>query len=84
MKLKNELPKIEKAFAENLEQIKAYIPRLKADGQYHSFENRLAFDCLRAFIGTETMCSWYDLYDCNDTHIGTAGRAALKNLGIIG
>jgi hypothetical protein len=83
MKLQNEFETVKKRFADNLEKIKDYAPRLKANGDYNDFEKRLTFDCLRAFIGTQTMCEWYDKYECNDNHIYTLGKKALKELKII-
>lgn len=83
MKLKNELDFVKKQFADNLEKIKEYAPVLKASGQYQDFEKRLTFDCLRAFVGTSTMCEWYEKYNCNDSHIYTLGKNALKELNII-
>lgn len=80
---KAELDGVQAVFQKNIDQIKAYAPRLKASGRYKVFENRLAWDCLRAFVGTEVLCSWYDKYGCHDVHIETVGRAALKNLGVI-
>lgn len=49
MKLKAELDGVQAVFQNNIDQIKAYAPRLKASGRYKVFENRLAWDCLRAF-----------------------------------
>lgn len=83
MKLKDELANVQAVFSENLDRIKEYAPQLKASGHYKVFENRLAWDCLKAFVGVDTLCSWYDKYGCHDAHIETVGRAALKNLGVI-
>lgn len=83
MKLQNEFETVKKKFTDNLEKIKDYAPRLKASGEYNDFERRLTFDCLRAFIGTQTMCEWYDKYECNDNHIYTLGKKALKELNVI-
>lgn len=83
MKLQKELETVKKAFAENLEKIKEYAPKLKASGNYKDFEKRLTFDCLRAFVGTNTICEWYEKYNCNDTHIYTLGKTALKELKVI-
>lgn len=83
MKLQNELAFVKGKFTENLDKIKAYAPKLKASGQYQDFEKRLTFDCLRAFVGSETMCDWYDKYDCHDNHIYTLGKTALKELKVI-
>lgn len=83
MKLRSELGGVQAAFQKNIEQIKAYAPRLKASGRYKVFENRLAWDCMRAFIGVDVLCSWYDKYGCTDRHIETVGKTALRNLGVI-
>lgn len=83
MKLKAELENIKQAFKANINQIMAYALCLKAHGGYNNFETRLTWDCLRTYIGTETICEWYDKYGCNDTHITTAGKAVLKELGVI-
>ena len=42
MKLKAELDGVQAVFQKNIDQIKAYAPRLKASGRYKVFENRLA------------------------------------------
>lgn len=41
MKLKAELDGVQAVFQKNIDQIKAYAPRLKASGRYKVFENRL-------------------------------------------
>ena len=74
---------VKKQFADNLEKIKKYAPALKASGKYNNFETRLTWDCLGAFIGTETICEWYEKYDCHDSHITTLGKKVLKELNII-
>lgn len=83
MKLQKEFETVKKAFADNLEKIKEYAPKLKASGQYNDFEKRLTFDCLRAFVGSATMCDWYEKYNCNDNHIYTLGKNVLKELKVI-
>ena len=82
MKLKNEYDFIKAQFQSHLEEIKAYAPKLKASGNYKDFEVRLTWDCIRAFVGSGTVCLWYDKYDCNDAHITTVGKKALKELGV--
>ena len=83
MKLQNEFENVKNKFKERLEDIKDYAPKLKESGDYNDFEVRLAWDCLRAFIGTKTLCNWYYKYDCNDKHITTLGKKVLKELGVI-
>lgn len=83
MKLQKEFEKVKNIFTENLETINKYASTLKASGEYNNFEKRLTFDCLRAFIGTYAMCEWYEKYHCNDEHIFTLGKTALKELKVI-
>lgn len=83
MKLQAEYNYIKKQFEDNVEKIKDYAPKLKASGNYKDFEIRLTWDCIRAFVGTGTVCLWYEKYNCNDTHITTVGKKVLKDLGII-
>ena len=83
MKLKNEMEFVKKQFADNLDKIKDYAPKLKASGNYKDFEVRLAWDCIRAFVGSGTVCLWYEKYGCNDSHVTTLGKAALKELQVI-
>lgn len=83
MKLQNEYEYIKTQFENNLDKIKEYAPKLKASGNYKDYEVRLVWDCIRAFVGSGTVCLWYDKYNCNDTHITTVGKKALKELNII-
>ena len=83
MKLQKEYNYILKQFESNLSAIQDYAPKLKATNNYKDFETRLTWDCLRAFVGSGTICLWYDLYNCNDTHITTVGKKALKELKVI-
>lgn len=83
MKLQNEYEYIKTQFENNLDKIKEYAPKLKASGNYKDYEVRLVWDCIRAFVGSGTVCLWYDKYNCNDTHITTVGKKALKELNVI-
>lgn len=83
MKLQKELPFVIETFSKHLEIITEYAATLKESGNYNDFETRLSFDCLRAFVGTKTMCDWYEKYNCTDAHIKTLGKKALKELNII-
>ena len=83
MKLQNEFEYVKNKFEENLESIKKYVPKLKESGNYNDFEVRLAHDCLRAFVGVGTICTWYEKYNCNDKHLTTLGKKVLKELGVI-
>lgn len=83
MKLQKEFEFVKTQFENNLDKIKEYAPQLKASGNYKDFEVRLCWDCIRAFVGSGTVCLWYDKYNCNDTHVTTLGKKALKELGVI-
>ena len=83
MKLKNELPTIRAAFEPNEQRIKQYAAELRASGEYNDFVTRLTWDCLRAFVTSETICTWYNLYNCHDSHIQTAAVAVLKELNVL-
>ncbi len=80
MKLKPELNKVTKA----LEGIKHLIPEhvelVKQQGNYKDLETRIAWDCLRAAMGTKWICSLYDQYNCNDDHITTLAKKALRTV----
>lgn len=83
MKLQAEFENIKKVFSLNINKIKEYAPCLKASGDYKDFETRLTWECLHAFVGCTTICKWYEQYNCNNTHITTVGKRALKELGVI-
>ena len=52
--------------------------KLKEYGIYKDYETRLAWDCLRMTVSTDTVCEWYDKYNCTDEHITTLVKKALK------
>ena len=83
MKLQNEYEFIKNQFENNLTKINEYAPKLKQSNNYKDYDTRLIWDCLRAFIGSNTICNWYGKYDCNDKHITTVGKKVLKDLGVI-
>jgi hypothetical protein len=78
MKLKDELPGVIAKLEKIKDRIPPYAQKLRASGEYKNFETRLSWDCLRAVIGTNGICDLYEKYDCNDTHIGTLARQALR------
>ena len=77
MKLSDELDSVVQKFRQ-IKNLKEYAENLRKSGSYNNFEVRLAWDCLRYAIGTETICSWYDKYNCHDKHITTLACRALK------
>lgn len=60
--------------------VPAYAEKLKASGNFKDFRTRLAYDLLHACFSSSDLCAWYDLYDCNDTHITTAAKAAMQEV----
>ena len=83
MKLQKEFEFVKAQFQNHLEDIKNYASKLKESGQYKDFEVRLVWDCIRAFVGSGTVCLWYEKYNCNDSHITAIGKKALKELGVL-
>lgn len=77
MKLKNELDFTINRMQE-ITNLKEYAEELKESQNYNDFETRLAWDALRAAVGTQKICEWYDEYNCNDNHIETLAKRALK------
>lgn len=77
MKLKDELDYVVEKFKQ-IKRLDEYAESLKKSGNYNDFETRLAWDCLRASVPVEVRCSWYQKYNCNDEHITTLVKTALK------
>lgn len=82
MKLSKLVPEMEKRFS-RITNLKEYADALKSSGEYRVYETRLAWDCLRCAFKTSEICTWYDEYECHDTHITSAAKAALRNLSIL-
>ena len=80
MKLKAELNTVIKALQDIKHLIPEHVELVKQDGNYKDLETRIAWDCLRAVMGTKWICNLYDRYDCNDTHITTLAKKALKTV----
>lgn len=57
-----------------------YAKQLKANGDYRDFTTRLAWDVGYAWVGTRTICDWYEKYNCEDSHITALFKAVLKEL----
>lgn len=83
IKLSPELPFVLEKFQPNLDRIRAYAALLRETGDYRNFETRLAWDCLRRYIGIGTITSWYEKHACTDKHITTLGIHALRKLGVL-
>lgn len=82
MKLSNLVPEMEKRFA-RITNLREYAAALKSGGEYNDYNKRLAWDCLYTVYTSAEMCEWYAEYGSNDTHITTAAKAALRNMGIL-
>lgn len=80
MKLQDELPEMIKRFNTLKDRIGKYASQLKESGEYKDFETRLAWDCFTAVYNSAEACDLYDKYNCNDTHIDTAVKIALKSI----
>lgn len=77
MKLQPELDYVVEKFKQ-IKSLENYAAKLKASGNYNDFETRLGWDCLRATVPVEVRYSWYEKYGCNDEHITTLVKKALK------
>ena len=78
MKLQSELMPLKERLSTILPKIREYAPALETSGEYKDFETRLAWDCLRAVTPSSVVCEWYKKYDCNDSHIDTLAKKALR------
>lgn len=77
MKLKAELDYVVKRFKQ-IKNLEEYAAQLKEYGIYKNYETRLVWDCLRMTVPATTICEWYDKYGCDDEHITTLAKTALK------
>lgn len=83
LKLQPELEFVCGKFQPHLPAIRNYADVLRRTGEYRNFEIRLAWDCLRVYIGIGTITSWYEKHACTDKHITTLGIHALRRLGVL-
>lgn len=79
LKLEKELNSVVEAF-KNVDEHKLlqYIDEVKKENEYNSLEIRIVNDLLKLRIGTATICTWYEKYGCNDTHITSLAKKAFK------
>ena len=80
MKLQNELANVISAFETVKEKIPAYVEWVKKEGNYKDLETRIARDLLYATKGTKWICELYSNYDCDDDHITTLAKQALRQV----
>ena len=79
MKLQNELDFVCARF-KTLRGVPEYAAALKESGAYNDYITRLAWDLLRLTVRSDTICQWYVNYKCNDTHITTLAKRALRDV----
>lgn len=84
MKLKKELPDVIHAFEAIKQYIPAHVERVKIAGDYKDLETRIAWDLLYATKGSAWICELYSKYNCNDDHISTLAKRALRQVYPIG
>ena len=80
MKLITELPDVISAFETVKEKIPAHVEQVKAAGNYKDLETRIAWDLLYATKGSTWICELYSKHKCNDNHITTLAKRALKQV----
>lgn len=82
MLLQNELQFVESKMIElsKNHDLQSYANELKESGEYKDFLTRLSWDLIRAACGCNYLCSLYDKYGANDTHITTLAKQAIKVL----
>lgn len=81
MKLKKEYNYIIEMFKKiNPEKLYNYAIELKKSKNYNNFEIRLCWDIARACIPCEVLCSFYDKYNCNDSHKTTIFKKAMHEV----
>ena len=80
MRLAKELPNVVQAFQSVQQHIPAHVAMVKAAGNYKDLETRIAWDLLYATKGTAWICELYAKYDCNDDHITTLAKRALRQV----
>lgn len=66
-------------FLANQDKVISHYNYIKSSGKYKSLEERVAWDCLRAFVGGNWILDQYDK-GLNDNHITTACVKALKSV----
>lgn len=85
MLLQNELGFVENKMKELAKRynLQEYTNKLKASKEYKDFETRLSWDVIRAACGTSYLCSLYQKYGANDSHITTLAKKAIKCLNLV-
>lgn len=78
MKLDAELETVVARYRDRQDAIERYALKLREQGGYQDYETRLAWDMLKAIMGTTYICDLYDRYHCHDSHIDTLAKRALR------
>lgn len=64
----------------NCPDIMQYAQKVYSGKGYDNFITRISFDIAYACIPTSIKCEWYDKYNCNDIHMGSLFKRALKEV----
>lgn len=81
--------KLDKVYEDIIHRLEPYEDKLQDEvlsvksSEYNNFEVRLAWHILKLVVTAWEMCQWYDLYECNDTHITTLGKKVCKHFKLI-
>jgi hypothetical protein len=65
-----------------VERLRQHREALKDDPRVRDLEMRLRWDALHAGVGSRWVCDTLYVYGCNDEHIDTALRRAMKEVGV--
>ena len=84
MKLENELNYVvDRMKLLDSNKVLEYKKQLEESKDFKVFDIRLSNDILKACVPINTICEWYDKYNCNDTHITTLAIKSCKVLGYL-
>lgn len=84
MLLQNELQFVEIKMVElsKKHDLQSYANELKERGEYKDFLTSLSWYLIRAACGINYICSLYEKYGANDTHITTLAKQSIKVLNL--
>ena len=84
MLLQNEIPFVESKMIDLSKKVdlQKYTNELKESKEYKDFLTRLSWDIIRVSCGVNYICSIYDKYGANDSHITTLAKHCIKVLNL--
>lgn len=88
MKLQNELQftinKVKETIQRHgLQKVREYMTTVYNSREYKNYDVRISCDIVKASVGCNIICEWYNKYNCNDEHITTLCVAAMKGAGLL-